>query len=460
MMHRDGSERGPVERARVVARRLVEQLDVQTPFGPILLPSAGFYTGVFAWDSAWHYFFLKELDASRAVAELETLFATADGGGRVPHETRLDGEKPSGLLRRLAIRMLEPSYGPDGRSHFIDPPVYAWAAADAVATGLVSGDRALGLLRQAAGSLRAFLERRTIADLPYPYCELPVILHPLESGTDASPQFDEIYGGVIGLLVAMLRLPSRLGRLAWDPLRAVAAGIPAVFDVTLISFYLLGLVELRRAYDLYLAAGVDGGSLTSHAPDTPVLEGLPSADQLRRLVEATADAFLDEDASVFTSRWFDGAGLHACRTATLSGVLLLLVPGAVPDERAREMVARHVAPGGIFYRGALPRYTLPRTARFRRSQAGSDCGRERLSALLWRGPCSWMNLDYCVWMLLGRYGRSDAATRLAGDAISAVETVGPYEYLHCNGAAGGGAQPFSWNGLVLPMTKQSYSDES
>ena len=478
---------------------LAAGLETETPYGPVLVPSAGFYTGIFAWDSAWHYFVLKEIDASRAVAEVQTLLATADSDGRVPHETRFDPEESHAPGRRLQLALLGNTYAPDGRSHFIDPPVHAWAAADAVTSGAAAGRAAADLLIAAARSLDALARTRTLGDLPYPYSHLPVILHPLESGTDGSPQFDEIYGGTLGTVRAMVRLGRRLGRLGWDPAAARAAGIPVIFDITVVAFYLVGLVAVR-------AAAV---SLPREDAAT-VREALPAIDGIDELVASTLEAFRQEEHGLFTTRWIgtsrwigtrrwigsagDAAAIRTCRTPTLSGVLPLLVglvgdgdaasnrvppggrgaaewwPAGVPEPG--DLVARHLAPGGTFRKDHLPRYTMPPVAAGRRGGRGVTEGRrgesrategrrtgssgerrEPVARLLWRGPCSWMNMNYCVWGHLPQYGREEDAAELARRAAATVARLGPYEYFHADGSEGGGAHPFSWNGLVLPMVR-------
>ncbi len=483
------------DRIGELVRDLAAGLETETPYGPVLVPSAGFYTGIFAWDSAWHYFFLKEIDASRAAAEVQTLLATADSDGRVPHETRFDPEESHGPGRRLQLALLGNTYAPGGRSHFIDPPVHAWAAADAVTSGSVKGREAADLLIAAARSLAALAQRRTLADLPYPYSHVPVILHPLESGTDGSPQFDEIYGGTVGTVRAMVRLGRRLTRLGWDPAAVRAAGIPVVFDITVVAFYLVGLVAVRAA----------AASLPREDAAT-VREALPDIDRIDELVASTLEAFLEEERGFFTTRWIgtsrwigtrrwigtkrwiggagDAAAIRTCRTATLSGVLPLLVglvgdggaasnrvpPGARGDAERwpagvpepGDLVERHLAPGGTFRKDHLPRYTMSPVADGGRGESGATEGgrvdssaerREGLARLLWRGPCSWMNMNYCVWRLLRRYGREEDAAELARRAAATVVRVGPYEYFHADGSEGGGAHPFSWNGLVLPMVR-------
>lgn len=452
---------------------LIAELDTETPHGPVLLPSAGFYTGIFAWDSAWHYFFLKEVDAPRARQELETLFATADADGRVPHETRFAGAERHGPLRRFQMALLGNTYAPDGRSRFIDPPVYAWAAADALRAGSPApGDPAANrqLFHAAVGSLTALRRQRSLPALPYPYSELPVILHPLESGTDGSPQFDEIYGGRAGTLRAMVGLGRKLARLDWQPARALAAGVPVIFDVTVISFYLLGLLELRSVAD---AAEAPEAAETGTAASAD----LPDRDEILALVRAFLAEFWNPDAGIFTSRRLEGptetpveaARIRRCRTGTMSGLLPLLFPLSEHAASGRpasapppslwpedvpapgELLQRHGC-GGTFWEDYLPRYTAPPGGAEGRGGAAGWGGRERLSRLLWRGPCSWMNMNYLLWRLLQGYGRAGEAAELATRAGEVFTRLGPYEYFHADGSRGGGALPFSWNGLLLAMT--------
>jgi hypothetical protein len=403
----------------------------------------GHYSGIFAWDSAWHYFFLKEIDASRAVAELETLFSTQDEDGRVPHETRFEAPRPHGVLRRVQLQLLSDTYASDGRSRFVDPPVYAWAAADAVREGLVEGEEGVSLLQRAGASLSYFRRARTLPELAYPFNELPLILHPLESGTDGSPQFDEIYGGSLGTVAAMVRLGGRLKRLGWDPLSAVAAGIAGVFDITVVSFYILGLQSvIAAAHQL------------AESQASRVLRSLPSAGQVEELAAATRGAFRNDRHGLYTSRRLCKLDdePRQCETATLSGLLPLLWSGG--DRTAVEMLRNHGAPEGTFFSGELPRYTVgPRAqgGRAHGDRRGATGRRERLSRLLWRGPCSWMNMNYCLWIMLRTGGFENDASLLADRAAEAVRRLGPWEYLHAQASTGGGAYPFSWNGLILPM---------
>ena len=92
-------------------------------------------------------------------------------------------------------------------------------------------------------------------------------------------------------------------------------------------------------------------------------------------------------------------------------------------------------------------------------------GAERPAKALWRGGCNWANMDYCHWSLLRLYGFTEAAEllteRLArrlgaaadGDLVQAREYLDPRPAMGSHRPGGGGASPFSWNGLLLAMTE-------
>jgi hypothetical protein len=140
------------------------------------------YPSLRSWDSGYHALALLHIDPKLAESELRTLYASNQlEGGLVAHERPLPGNEER---VQEAVRQFGPLFREDGRSWLIDPPVAAYAAARIVSA---VGPSARPALERATSQLDAIWAER----LP-PDTNLPVILHPFESGTDASPLYDEV----------------------------------------------------------------------------------------------------------------------------------------------------------------------------------------------------------------------------------------------------------------------------
>jgi len=440
--------------ARSLAESLRETLEVETPAGPVLIPATGPYRSVFAWDSGWHYFWLKHLDPRRARAEIASLLACAEADGRIPHERPLPGQGGYGPVRRLQLALLSRSFAPSGASWFIDPPIYLIAAADVLAgadAGCVSVDGATApgptararpettlcdIKMRAEAALGWTEANRLAAFLPSPWNRLPALLHPLESGTDFSPAFDAVWGRPPLLQLRSLAVLPRLAREGWSLAGAGSSALPLLFDPCYLAFWL----GARRAF----------------------LPGPETED----LVEAYWQAAFEPATGLF--RQFSalpGSAPQPLGATTFSCLLpfLLYMEGRHADE-ARCAIEYNAMPGGPFWEGELPGFNPAL-----RGQASSSS--------LWRGACSWANMNYCHWSLLGLAGFATEADLLF-DRMSRRLASGPaWEYLDpgfgptadpCRQGPGdarsgkwrrgGGAEPFSWNGLLLAMAEGEVLD--
>jgi hypothetical protein len=133
-------------------------------------------------DSGYHALVLHHLAPDLAVNELRTLYGAAqlDDGLVVLECPSAESEDHV----RQSVERFGPLYREDGRSWLIDPPVAAYAAARLAAAG---GAGCRDILECATRQLDAIWAER----LP-PDTNLPVILHPFESGAVASPLYDDI----------------------------------------------------------------------------------------------------------------------------------------------------------------------------------------------------------------------------------------------------------------------------
>ena len=421
--------RPEAEFARGLAESLRSSLEIETPAGPVLIPAPGPYRSVFAWDSGWHYFWLKRLDPHRARAELSSLLACAEPDGRVPHERPLPGQASYGLVRRFQLRLLKRSFAPSGSSWFIDPPIYLVAAADALRDAAEGGrtearDAAVsGIAARSMAALGWISDNRLAAFLPPPWDSLPALLHPLESGTDFSPAFDAVWGRPPLLQLRSLALLPRLGREGWSLAGSRSFPLPLLFDPCYLGFWL----GARRAF----------------------LPGPGTED----LVEAYWQAAFEPATGLFRQfAALPGSAPRPLGAATFSSLLpLLLYMEGLHAEEARCAVERNALPGGPFWEGGLPGFNPGMRGR-------------ASSSSLWRGACSWANMDYCHWSLL-RLAGFPAEADLLLDRLARRLASGPaWEYLNPDFRAGerrpsgGGARPFSWNGLLLAMAEGEVLD--
>jgi len=389
-----------------IAKRLYEDLRRETVYGPVIVPSGGTYSSIFAWDSGWNYFWLKNLSEEAAAAELMTLFRTAEEDGKIPHETVYEKKSRYSPLRRLQLRLLRDTFDSSGTSVFIDPPVYLWAAADLLETAKGLSEADTHFIRTAADKKIAWIKRsRTIPSLPAPFDRLPVLLHPLESGTDLSPSFDRIYRGLPGLLLSMLTIQNGMKEEDW----ALSGSIPKrparlVFDLTFLSFYLLSLQKF---------------------------EGLD--DELKG---DFFESFYNPETKAFESWYIDRGRLRRTANPTFSSMLPFLAD-ITDNGTAKRAVARHCLPGGTFWRGKLPCF--------------NNAEKSRKSPHLWRGSCSWMNMNYCHYLLLNKYGYIEEAAKLSAAVREIVSESSLPEYFNAFSLEPGGASGFSWNGLADSM---------
>jgi hypothetical protein len=188
--------------------------------GAFHVPSAREYGCLFAWDSGYHALALQHIDRTAALEELHTLYrANTTEEGLLAHERPL----PSSERRTATVTSwFGPIYRSDGRSYLIDPPVASYAAAR---LGTEAEDS--NLLDAAEKQLDAVERTRTLAQ-----GALPVILHPLESGTDASPLFDGFVDASSRRTLASSHraLTESLAVTGWSPTEAIAGGHPLVFQ--------------------------------------------------------------------------------------------------------------------------------------------------------------------------------------------------------------------------------------
>jgi len=351
-------------------------------------PSPGRYPWQWYWDSCFAAIAWRRFEPRRARAELESLLAAQRPDGFIGH-TIFWRSHVSGL--RLFF------YNVASRRSFqtssIQPPLLAWAWRIAV------GDPAEepGIAAQAD-----WLE----ANRDLEGDGLLWIVQPDESGLDASPKFEPVWGWRANGRLGFPLLVHRNRRYEWDARRLRGAGMPVLCEVLVNTLWSLSLQALGR----------------------------PSA------TPALVERLWDERSGLF----FDEA-MPAGRVAvnTWASLAPLALPD-LPEEIGRRLVEEHLLNESEFWAPVAP----PSVAANERGyEPGGGRGPVRR---YWRGP-TWINSAWMVWLGLRRLGYEQEARQLADGVIAAVAREGLREYYDPRNGTGMGARDFAWSTLIAEL---------
>jgi hypothetical protein len=352
-------------------------------------PSPTRYPWQWYWDSCFAAIVWRRFEPGRARTELETLLSAQRTDGFVGHT--IFWERPVTLARL-------PFYNVASRSSFqtgtIQPPLLAWAWKIAV------GDPAEEP-RIAAQVDWLTANRDLDGDGPL------WIVQPDESGLDASPKFDRVWGWRANARIGFPLLVQRNRKLGWDARRIHERGGPVLCETVVNTLWSLSLQALGRA------------------SATPAL--------VERLWDERRGLFLDEARP----------GGKRPGVATWSALAPLALPD-LPDSIGHRLVEQHLLDESEFLTPVAP----PSVAASEPSyEPGGSRGPIRR---YWRGP-TWVNSAWLVWLGLRRLGYEEAAGRLAGGLIGAVEREGLREYYDPRTGTGLGAKDFAWSALIAEL---------
>jgi hypothetical protein len=354
-------------------------------------PSPSRYPWQWYWDSCFAAIVWRRFDPARARAELETLLAAQRDNGFIGHTIFWD--------RPVALSRL-PFYNVASRSSFqtetIQPPLLAWAWK--IAVGDPREEPRIGAQAEWLSA-----ERDLEGD------GLLWIVQPDESGLDASPKFDPVWGRRANARAGFPLLVHRNRRLGFDARRIRERGGPLLCETLVNTLWSLSLQALGR----------------------------PSA------TPALVDRLWDGRRGLFVD-WAEPGG---DRPAALTWTALapLALPD-LPEAIGRRLVEEHLLDEGEFLTAVAP----PSVAV---SEPGYEPGGHRGPLRrYWRGP-TWVNSAWLVWLGLLRLGYEQAAARLADGVIGAVEREGLREYYDPRTGAGLGAREFAWSALVAELAE-------
>lgn len=373
---------------RVLRRNWREGEREGTPYA-YSRPSPSRYPWQWYWDSCFAAIVWRRFDPARARAELETLLAAQRPDGFIGHTIFWD--RPVALPRLLF-------YNVASRSAFqtetIQPPLLAWAWRIAV------GDPAAE--PRIAAQVEWLAANRDLEG-----DGLLWILQPDESGLDASPKFEPIWGWRANGRLGFPLLVRRNRKLGFDARRLRERGHPLLCETLVNTMWSLSLRALGR----------------------------PSA------TPALVDRLWDEGRG----RFVDEAQPGSIRPGPITWDSL--APLALPDlpERiGRRLVEEHLLNEREFLTPVAP----PSVAASEPSYEPSG-GRGPIRRY-WRGP-TWVNSAWLVWLGMRRLGYEAEAKRLVAGLIAAVEREGLREYYDPRDGRGLGAVDFAWSALIAEL---------
>jgi hypothetical protein len=354
-------------------------------------PSPSRYPWQWYWDSCFAAIVWRRFDPERARLELETLLAAQRGNGFIGHTIFWD--------RPVALSRL-PFYNVASRSSFqtetIQPPLLAWAWQ--IAVGDPAEEPRIGAQADWLAAERD-LERDGLL----------WIVQPDESGLDASPKFDPVWGRRANARAGFPLLVHRNRRLGFEARRIGARGGPLLCETLVNTLWSLSLQALGR----------------------------PS------VTAALVDRLWDERRGLFVD-WAEPGGLRP-GPLTWTALAPLALPD-LPEAIGRRLVEEHLLDESEFLTPVAP----PSVAASEPSyEPGGHRGPLRR---YWRGP-TWVNSAWLVWLGLRRLGYEQAASRLADGVIGAVEREGLREYYDPRTGAGLGATEFAWSALVAELAE-------
>lgn len=369
------------------------------------------YEEQFLWDSCFHALAWRWIEPAMAKDELLAVVSAQhpDGpdAGMIPHMTYWHREAA-------------PLWGRSGSSSITQPPLVAYAALK-----VYQQEPSQAMLETIYASVsrhHGWLDRRRDPDQDH----LVALIHPWESGWDASPRWDRPMHlhqpSYEEAKAARFALAQTLGRYTGNALELAQDGY---FYVETAEFNAI------RAADLEALARI---AELLHEP----AEARFWQEKARRVQQAVRDKLLARGAYALSG--LDEEPLPGESAADF----ITLFGGCPSPEQAAQLVSRLQEPR---YWTAYPVPTSP----------ADDPHFEPNT--YWRGNV-WPSVNYLIYRGLRRYGYTPLASELAGRNLALVEQSGFYEFFNPLDGRGLGAHPQSWTGVVLDLLATELGLES
>jgi hypothetical protein len=355
-------------------------------------PSPRHYPWQWYWDSCFAAIAWRRFDPARARKELETLLAGQRADGFIGHTIFWKG--PPRDFRRFTYNVVSRSAT---MTASIQPPALAWAWR--IAVGDPAAERGIGEQ-----------QRWLLANRDLDGDGLIWIVQPDESGLDASPQFDPIWGRRAHSRPGFVLLVRRNRRLGYDLGRIAAAGGPVCCEVMTNVLHALSRLALGEP------------SLT------PVI--------VERMYDERAGLFLPLARPQPTARV----------PITWAALSPLALPD-LPEEIGRRLIEEHLLDPLRFWLPVPPPSVSAQDPSF--SVYDSTIPGIRR---YWRGP-SWINAAWLVWLGLVRLGYDAEAAELTARLARTVRASGLHEYYDPYTGRGMGVDSFAWSALMIELAE-------
>jgi len=372
----DDAERALAEAERVLRQNWREGEAAGIPYA-YTEPSPARYPWQWYWDSCFAAIANRRWEPDRSRAELESLLAAQRPDGFIGHT--IFWRRPVSGVRRAFYNVATRTAR---QTESIQPPLLAWAWRIAV------GDPAE--------------EPRIAAQLDWLSANRDLegdgllwIVQPDESGLDASPKFEPVWGWRANDHPGFALLVRRNRILGWDARRIRDRGGPVLCETLVNTLWSL--------------------SLQAH--------GRPSA------TPALVDRLWDERRGLFVDEAQPGA--LRPRAVTWASLAPLALPD-LPEPIGRRLVEEHLLNESEFLTAVAPPSVAADEPSF------EPDGGHGLIRRYWRGP-TWANSAWLVWLGLRRLGYGAEAARLAEGVIGAVAREGLREYYDPRNGRGLGA---------------------
>jgi Glycosyl hydrolase family 63 C-terminal domain len=351
-------------------------------------PSPDRYRWQWYWDSCFAAMAWRHFDPSRSRSELETLLSAARPDGFIGHTIFWEGHVEG--ARALFYNVI---HRDDAMTSTIQPPALAFAWRVAV------GDPSLEP-RVVAHHAAITAERDLQGD------GLLWILQPDESGLDASPQFDPIWG-------------------------RRAQGLPGFVE----------LVRRNREREFRIEAVRADGDPVVCEVQTNVLHGLSRlALGQPSITPALIERCYDEPTGLFVPAVEPAVSDRI--PLTWAALSPLALPD-LPDEIGHRLV-KYLLDESRFWTSVPPTSVALGEPTFSLQEHFDGLRR------YWRGP-TWINSAWLLWRGLARLGYDEQAATLAKAIIDTVAREGLREFYDPHDGRGMGAQDFAWSALALEL---------
>jgi hypothetical protein len=416
-------------------------------------PSSGLYPHQWSWDSAFCAIGWATFDPSRALSELEHLFAAQWADGRVPHIVYRSSAPADSYFPgpdRWKASSLPASPRGFATSAIVQPPVHAialrrvWSRARTSSTA----EDLAGLAERVAAlwpKLAAWHRYLRVARDPTG-SGLVTIWHPWESGLDNSPRWD---GPLSRLVVGELEPYERVDTAVVDGAQRPTDGDYDRYVWLVQCGASLGWDDAAMATQHpFRVADVLSSALLAAADDALASLANDLAD-LGRVVadQATITALhlaADRTRVALDGRWDENSGLcldldqitgEPLAARTIAGFAPLVAGGLL--DWSRELLARLDSPG--FCGDVSLRWATPPTT------AADDPAFDPRS--YWRGP-TWPVITWLVWWALRRGDHHERAAQLRAAALDQLAAVGFPEYVDPITGEPLGSPDQSWTAAV------------